>query len=142
MGSDRKSKKKRSPASSDEGKNKRRSSSEAKSHKKDKSSDRKRKSSSSSGKQEEKRKHKHHKHARREISNFKELSDEDYFVKSNEFATWLKDERDSFFSDLSAESARKLFAEFVKDWNKKKLDLKYYDGIETGPRSSHNWKFK
>ncbi|KAL8255198.1 hypothetical protein R6Q59_033419 [Mikania micrantha] len=77
-----------------------------------------------------------------EISNFKELSDADYFSKNNEFATWLKDERDIFFSDLSSDSARKLFTKFVKDWNNKKLDSKYYDGIETGPRSSHNWKIK
>ncbi|KAD5507928.1 hypothetical protein E3N88_15631 [Mikania micrantha] len=66
----------------------------------------------------------------------------DYFSKNNEFATWLKDERDIFFSDLSSDSARKLFTKFVKDWNNKKLDSKYYDGIETGPRSSHNWKIK
>ncbi|KAD5318101.1 hypothetical protein E3N88_18047 [Mikania micrantha] len=78
----------------------------------------------------------------RPISNFKELSDADYFSKNNEFATWLKDERDIFFSDLSSDSARKLFTKFVKDWNNKKLDSKYYDGIETGPRSSHNWKIK
>ncbi|KAL8197811.1 hypothetical protein R6Q57_030204 [Mikania cordata] len=77
-----------------------------------------------------------------QISNFKELSDADYFSKNNEFATWLKDERDIFFSDLSSDSARKLFTKFVKDWNNKKLDSKYYDGIETGPRSSHNWKIK
>lgn len=77
-----------------------------------------------------------------QISNFKELSDADYFSKNIEFATWLKDSKDTFFSDLTSESARKLFAEFVKKWNKKKLDSKYYDGILTAPRSSHNWKIK
>ncbi|KAI3515243.1 hypothetical protein L1887_14043 [Cichorium endivia] len=46
------------------------------------------------------------------LSNFKEISDADYFSKNNEFSTWLKDEREIFFSDLSSESARKLFAEF------------------------------
>lgn len=98
----------------------------------------------SEGKPEEKRKHKrkHNKRERSEISNFKELSDADYFSKNNEFSTWLKDERDTFFSDLSSESARKLFAEFVKDWNDKTLDSKYYDGIVTGQRSSHKWKIK
>ncbi|KAI3753991.1 hypothetical protein L2E82_26069 [Cichorium intybus] len=151
MGSDRKSKKKRSPAESsseDEGKNKRRRSSETKSDKKERDSHRKHKSHKSSstkeGKTEEKHKHKrkHHKHERRVISNFKEISDADYFSKNNEFSTWLKDEREIFFSDLSSESARKLFAEFIKDWNKQKLDSKYYDGIVTAPRSSHNWKIK
>ncbi|GKB89195.1 hypothetical protein Tco_0961467 [Tanacetum coccineum] len=98
----------------------------------------------SEGKSEEKSKHKskHHKSDRREISNFKELSDADYFLKNNEFSTWLKDEKDTFFSDLSSESARKLFAKFVKRWNDKKLDSKYYDGIVTAQRSSHNWKIK
>ncbi|CAI9260240.1 unnamed protein product [Lactuca saligna] len=147
MGSDRKSKKKRSPAESsseDERKNKRRRSSETKSDKKERDSDRKHKSHKSSTTKEGKHKHKskHHKHERRVISNFKELSDADYFSKNNEFATWLKDEKDMFFSDLSSESARKLFAEFIKDWNKQKLDSKYYDGIVTGPRTSHNWKIK
>lgn len=77
-----------------------------------------------------------------QISNFTEISEADYFLKNNEFATWLKDERDTFFSDLSSESARKLFTKFVKYWNNKKLDSRYYDGIVTGPRSSHNWKIK
>ncbi|KAL8255197.1 hypothetical protein R6Q59_033418, partial [Mikania micrantha] len=122
------------------GMNKRRRSSETKSSKKERDSSHKK--HKSQGKLEERRKHKHRKHDRREISNFKELSDADYFSKNNEFATWLKDERDIFFSDLSSDSARKLFTKFVKDWNNKKLDSKYYDGIETGPRSSHNWKIK
>ncbi|KVI10257.1 DNA topoisomerase 1 isoform X2 [Cynara cardunculus var. scolymus] len=151
MGGDRKSKKKRSPtsySSEDEGKKKRHRSSETKSDKKEKDSQRKHKSRKSSSIKEKKpeekhkHKHKHHKHDRRVISNFKELSDADYFLKNNEFSTWLKDERDTFFSDLSSESARKLFAEFVNDWNNKKLDSKFYDGIVTAPRSSHNWKIK
>ncbi|KAI7744522.1 hypothetical protein M8C21_003880 [Ambrosia artemisiifolia] len=153
MGSDRKSKKRRSPSAAssdeDEGMNKKRRSSEPKTNnnkkKKDKDPHRKHKSrKSSEGKSEEKHKHKHkhHKRDHREITNFKEISDADYFLKNNEFATWLKDERDTFFSDLSSESARKLFTEFVKAWNKKKLDSRYYDGIVTGPRSSHNWKIK
>ncbi|CAH1450894.1 unnamed protein product [Lactuca virosa] len=121
MGTDRKLKKKRSPAefsSEDEGKNKRRRSSETKSDKKERDSHRKHKSHKSSSTKEGKHKHKskHHKHERRVISNFKELSDADYFSKNNEFATWLKDEKDMFFSDLSSESAR--------------------------PRTSHNWKIK
>ncbi|KAI3826133.1 hypothetical protein L1987_00176 [Smallanthus sonchifolius] len=138
MVSDRKSKKRRSPASEDEGMNKRRTKSSKDSHRKHKSS------TTQEGKPEEQHKHKHkrHKRDRPEISNFKELSDADYFSKNNEFATWLKDERGTFFSDLSSESARKLFTQFVKDWNKKKLDSRYYDGIVTGPRSSHNWKIK
>ncbi|KAF5766563.1 hypothetical protein HanRHA438_Chr15g0728991 [Helianthus annuus] len=130
-----KSKKRRSPATAAASEDEPRSSSNKKHKDSRKSSD---------GKPEEKHRHKHkrHKRDRPEISNFKELSDADYFLKNNEFATWLKDERDTFFSDLSSESARKLFSEFVKAWNKKKLDSRYYDGIVTAPRSSHNWKIK
>lgn len=71
-----------------------------------------------------------------------ELSGDDYFSKNNEFSTWLKEEKDVFFSDLSAEDARKLFSGFVKAWNKKKLEIRYYEGINTAPRSAHNWKIK
>lgn len=71
-----------------------------------------------------------------------ELSGDDYFSKNNEFSTWLKEEKDVFFSDLSAESSRKLFSDFVKAWNKRKLESRYYEGIATAPRSAHNWKIK
>ncbi|KAL0443146.1 UNVERIFIED_CONTAM: Style cell-cycle inhibitor 1-A [Sesamum latifolium] len=71
-----------------------------------------------------------------------ELSKDDYFSKSNEFAVWLKEERNVFFSDLSSDSARSLFSEFVSEWNNQELESKYYEGITTGPRSSHKWNIK
>lgn len=77
-----------------------------------------------------------------QISDFKELSSDDYFAKNNEFATWLKEEKRKFFSDLSSDSSRELFLDFVEVWNSKKLDSKYYKGIESAPRSSHKWKIK
>ncbi|MED6109675.1 hypothetical protein PIB30_117189 [Stylosanthes scabra] len=73
---------------------------------------------------------------------FQELSSDDYFAKNNEFATWLKEEKNIFFSDLSSESAREMFSDFVKAWNKGKLEMNYYEGIAIGPRSAHNWKIK
>ena len=73
---------------------------------------------------------------------FQELSTDDYFLKNNEFSMWLKEEKDVFFSDLSSESARQLFADFVKVWNKQKLESKYYEGIASGPRCAHAWKIK
>lgn len=78
------------------------------------------------------------------FQNFKiqELSNDDYFLKNNEFAAWLKEEKDVFFSDLSSESARKLFSRFVKAWNNKTLEPRYYEGIASGPRSAHKWKIK
>ena len=72
----------------------------------------------------------------------KEISKDDYFAKNNEFATWLKEEKGKYFSDLSSESARDLFLKFVKQWNKGKLPSQYYEGITSGPRSAHNWNIK
>ncbi|PPS16236.1 hypothetical protein GOBAR_AA04344 [Gossypium barbadense] len=101
---------------------------------------------SSSGSEEkklkEKHKSKHHKGDRHSKHGFQELSNDDYFSKNNEFATWLKEEKRVFFSDLSSESARELFADFVKDWNNQKLGSQYYEGIASGPRTAHNWKIK
>ena len=73
---------------------------------------------------------------------FEEISKDDYFAKSNEFATWLKEEKGKYFSDLSSESARDIFLKFVKQWNKGKLPSQYYKGITTGPRTAHNWNIK
>ncbi|XP_030471597.2 style cell-cycle inhibitor 1 [Syzygium oleosum] len=103
-----------------------------KSHKR--RSDKEKKSRDNEGKH--KRKDRHTKH------DFPELSSDDYFLKNNEFATWLKEERDIFFSDLSAESARELFSEFIKEWNRGKLESRYYEGIASGQRTAHNWKIK
>lgn len=85
-------------------------------------------------KEKSKRKHKD--------DDFKEISKDDYFAKNNEFATWLKEEKGKFFSDLSSESARDLFEKFVKTWNKGKLPSQYYEGITRGPRSAHKWNIK
>ncbi|KAK3042637.1 hypothetical protein RJ639_000889 [Escallonia herrerae] len=90
----------------------------------------------------EKQKSKCHKHDRNLKLKIQELSSDDYFSKNNEFATWLKEKKDLFFSDLSSESARDLFSQFVKDWNNQKLESRYYEGIATGPRTSHKWKIK
>ncbi|XVF87906.1 hypothetical protein PTKIN_Ptkin19aG0005800 [Pterospermum kingtungense] len=93
-------------------------------------------------KSKEKHRSKHDKGARCLEHGFQELSNEDYFSKNNEFATWLKEEKHVFFSDLSSESARELFSDFVKEWNNQKLGSQYYEGIASGPRTAHNWKIK
>lgn len=74
--------------------------------------------------------------------NIQKLSDEDYFSKSNEFAKWLKEERKTFFSDLSSDSSRGLFSEFVAEWNNQELEPQYYEGIASAPRTSHKWNIK
>lgn len=73
---------------------------------------------------------------------FQELSNDDYFSKNNEFATWLKEEKNVFFSDLSTGTAHDLFSQFVKAWNSQQLESRYYEGIEAGPRTAHKWRIK
>ncbi|CAH9125034.1 unnamed protein product [Cuscuta epithymum] len=90
----------------------------------------------------EKHKSKSHKHKGSSKLKFEELSKDDYFLKNNEFASWLKEKKNMFFMDLSSEAAHELFMDFVKEWNKGKLASEYYEGILTGPRSSHNWNIK
>ncbi|XP_068657438.1 style cell-cycle inhibitor 1-A [Aristolochia californica] len=149
MGSDERSRKRRSPSvSEEEGRKKRR-------RKEDREDKRKRKKEKEKGKKSHKHsKHdsdrgtksidKHdHKHSKRtHHSDFEEISSNDYFSKNNEFSTWLKEEKGIFFSDLSSDDARKLFSRFVKDWNRQKLPSRYYEGIKTGPRSAHSWKIR
>ncbi|KAK8651662.1 hypothetical protein V6N13_141250 [Hibiscus sabdariffa] len=144
MGSDRKEKrsKKRSISSSsgseDEGRDKRQRRGEDEERKSRKKHDKKEKrkdkkshkhSSDKEKKSKEKHKSKHHKGDRLSKHGFQEISGDDYFSKNNEFATWLKEEKRLFFSDLSSESARELFVDFVKDWNNHNLGSQYYEGI-------------
>ncbi|XVF87905.1 hypothetical protein PTKIN_Ptkin19aG0005800 [Pterospermum kingtungense] len=150
MGSEKRSKKRSSSSSEDERRGKRQRRGEEKqedrkSRKNDKREKRKDKKShkhSSEKKSKEKHRSKHDKGARCLEHGFQELSNEDYFSKNNEFATWLKEEKHVFFSDLSSESARELFSDFVKEWNNQKLGSQYYEGIASGPRTAHNWKIK
>ncbi|KAK9741290.1 hypothetical protein RND81_03G095300 [Saponaria officinalis] len=101
-----------------------------------------RKDSESRSGKEKKHKSKDSKHGRHSDLKVTELSNDDYYSKNNEFSTWLKEEKKKFFSDLSTDSARELFTEFVEEWNTRKLKSKFYKGIQTGPRSSHKWKIK
>ncbi|XP_031249480.1 style cell-cycle inhibitor 1-A [Pistacia vera] len=146
MGSEGKSKEKtksRKRSSSSESEDERRSK-RHRSDKKDKGKEKKHRKHRSDKEKKSRDKHrdKHQKgnhHSKHEIQ---QLTNEDYFSKNNEFATWLKEEKKLFFSDLSSESAREYFSDFVKVWNKNKLDSQYYEGISSAPRSAHNWKFK
>ncbi|XP_022864739.1 protein PXR1 [Olea europaea var. sylvestris] len=154
MGSDRKSREaekkklKRTSSSSprDDAKSKRvkigNADKKEKSNKKHKSHKSSKRHSDKEKKSGEKHKDKDRKHRDHSKLKFQELSNEDYFSKNNEFATWLKEERRIFFSDLSSDSARDLFKEFVVEWNKKELEPRYYDGIAAAPRTSHNWNIK
>ncbi|CAN6553816.1 unnamed protein product [Malus baccata var. baccata] len=119
MGSDRKSEEKKksrkrstSSSSEDDGKGKRQRTVEdedrksRRSDKKDKKGSHKHSKHRSAKEKKTKDQHKskHHKGDRLSKIDFQELSTDDYFLKNNEFSTWLKEEKDVFFSDLSSES--------------------------------------
>lgn len=73
-----------------------------------------------------------------------EISEEDYFARNAEFSTWLKEKRQLFFNDLSAEETRRLFADFVQAWNGRKLPAKYYGGLvgSSMRRTNYQWGLK
>ncbi|KAI4366001.1 hypothetical protein MLD38_021931 [Melastoma candidum] len=147
MGSERKSKEEK-PIRDEDSKGRKRRADEgddsSRSDRKEKRrKDRNHKHTSHSHKEKKSRdKSEHQKKDRLKKHGIQELSGDDYFLKNNEFSTWLKEERNIFFSDLSSEAARELFAEFVKEWNKLKLESRYYEGIATGLRTAHDWKIK
>ena len=58
---------------------------------------------------------------------------DDYFANNVEFATWLKEEKGKYFSDLPLESTRDIFLNLVREWNNGKLPSQYYEGITTVP---------
>jgi len=72
------------------------------------------------------------------------ISESDYFLKSDEFRAWLKDEKDKYFDELSSDKARKYFRKFVKAWNRGKLPKSLYLGVDTPSASSqtaYKWSF-
>ncbi|CAG8628661.1 6072_t:CDS:2, partial [Ambispora leptoticha] len=85
-----------------------------------------------------------HAQKRRESSN-PQISEDDYYSKSTEFRTWLREEKQKYFDEMSSHQTRKYFRKFVRAWNKGKLDKKYYDGIRSSQVDSaestrYKWK--
>ncbi|CAG8534973.1 1599_t:CDS:2 [Ambispora gerdemannii] len=83
-------------------------------------------------------------HKKRESSN-PQISEDDYYSKSTEFRTWLREEKQKYFDEMSSHQTRKYFRKFVRAWNKDKLDKKYYDGIRSSQVNSaestrYKWK--
>ncbi|OWT39401.1 hypothetical protein J008_03380 [Cryptococcus neoformans] len=74
----------------------------------------------------------------------KEISEEDYFLKSNEFRLWLKEERGKYLDEMSSEYAHKYFRKFSRRWNDGALNRKYYHSPEPLPATSstaYRWSF-
>lgn len=53
------------------------------------------------------------------------ISSSDYFARNVEFSLWLENEKRLYFSDLTADQARKFFDKFVSAWNKGTLPSKF-----------------
>ncbi|TCD67899.1 hypothetical protein EIP91_011833 [Steccherinum ochraceum] len=73
-----------------------------------------------------------------------QISESDYFLKSDEFRIWLKDEKRKYLDELSGDKARKYFRKFVKAWNRGKLTKSLYAGVDNQPASSqtaYKWSF-
>ncbi|RKO83602.1 hypothetical protein BDK51DRAFT_35267, partial [Blyttiomyces helicus] len=49
------------------------------------------------------------------------ITADDYYNKSTEFQTWLRESKGLYFNDMSGKEAREHFDKFVKRWNKAKL---------------------
>ncbi|WVQ96090.1 hypothetical protein IAU59_003191 [Kwoniella sp. CBS 9459] len=74
----------------------------------------------------------------------KEISEDDYFLKSSEFKAWLKEERGKYLDEMSSDSAHKYFRKFVRRWNDGALKLHQYRPPSIGPASSqtgYKWNF-
>ncbi|GMH43938.1 hypothetical protein BSKO_11872 [Bryopsis sp. KO-2023] len=73
-----------------------------------------------------------------------QLTEQDYFEKHAEFSTWLLEEKEEYFNELSSEKSRSRFSKFVEAWNSGNLNVKFYKGIQSAPakRTQHKWKFK
>ncbi|KAI0756173.1 hypothetical protein C8Q80DRAFT_1090422 [Daedaleopsis nitida] len=74
-----------------------------------------------------------------------EISGSDYFLKSDEFRVWLKEEKGKYFDELSSDRARKYFRKFVKAWNRGKLSMSLYSGVDkdqaASSQTAYKWSF-
>ncbi|KAF8736849.1 hypothetical protein AX14_013783 [Amanita brunnescens Koide BX004] len=76
----------------------------------------------------------------------KSISESDYFLKSDEFRLWLREEKKKYFDELSGDRARSYFRKFIKAWNRGKLSKKCYQGLEPSAihatsNTAYKWSF-
>ena len=74
------------------------------------------------------------------------LTADDYYTRSAEFRLWLHNTRAQHLDELSADTARQLFADFCRDWNGGRLPAVYYAGVDSSALSGsvltgHRWGF-
>ncbi|KAK4053590.1 hypothetical protein OIO90_003829 [Microbotryomycetes sp. JL221] len=75
------------------------------------------------------------------------ISNDDFFLKSNEFRIWLDEKKGKRLDSLKSSDARYYFSKFVKRWNRNELSSTMYKGIDSSQTHSninttYNWKFK
>ena len=99
-------------------------------------------------KHDKERKHKDKKHEKREkhdggapaVSISEPITEDDYFSKAPEFASWLQS-RGTYLDELQSDEARKQFGKFVKRWNGGELPPQLYAGVKPASRTRHQWGF-
>ena len=65
------------------------------------------------------------------------ISADDWFIKSNEFRLWLREERSLNLFEMETVEGKRLFNdEFVPAWNEGKLWAKYYRGVEAAHQAA------
>ena len=74
------------------------------------------------------------------------LTADDYYTRSAEFRLWLHNTRAQHLDELSADTARQLFADFCREWNGGRLPAVYYAGVDSSALSGsvltgHRWGF-
>ncbi|KAM0786011.1 hypothetical protein ACM66B_006827 [Microbotryomycetes sp. NB124-2] len=75
------------------------------------------------------------------------ISEDDFFLKSNEFRVWLNEKKSKRLDSLKSSDARHYFKKFVRRWNSGRLSTKLYSGVQSSQISStlntsHAWTFK
>ncbi|PVV03237.1 hypothetical protein BB560_002294 [Smittium megazygosporum] len=83
------------------------------------------------------------------LPELEKISEEDYYRLNVPFCKWLLKEKGKYFEEIDSSRARKYFFRFVKEWNKNRLDEKYYrftDDPSTLKEeftfTNHKWNFK
>nr|XP_019009238.1 uncharacterized protein I206_05886 [Kwoniella pini CBS 10737]OCF48019.1 hypothetical protein I206_05886 [Kwoniella pini CBS 10737] len=74
----------------------------------------------------------------------KEIGEEDYFLKANEFKHWLKVEKAKYLDGMSSESAHKYFRKFVRRWNDGVLKPDQYhppSRTKASENTGYKWSF-
>ncbi|RXK34880.1 hypothetical protein M231_07869 [Tremella mesenterica] len=71
------------------------------------------------------------------------ISEEDYFVRSNEFRYWLKHSKGRYLDELSSDTARNYFGKFVRRWNSGSLEKRFYkvSTFPPGATTNYRWSF-